>query len=132
MAKLITERRIETEITFSLCFDRIGERHSGFGFDCDEQGNVRGLTEGATESHRKLVAGEMSGFQAPYVERFEHSYKVAAVYKCDDCGDHVHCGSFTNTCDCGADYNWNGSRLADREQWGEETGEHISDILRIE
>jgi len=31
---------------------------------------------------------------------------------------------------CGADYNWNGTRLAPREQWGEETGESIADIMR--
>lgn len=37
-------------------------------------------------------------------------------------------GRFTTTCDdCGPDYNGNGSRLAPREQWGEETGEHWSE-----
>ncbi len=37
---------------------------------------------------------------------------------------------FTNTCpECEADYNWSGTRLADRSQWGEETGESLSDIL---
>ena len=41
-------------------------------------------------------------------------------------------GNFTNTCpECGADYNWAGQRLAPRDPWGEETGEHLSDILRI-
>jgi hypothetical protein len=48
-----------------------------------------------------------------------------------DCGRDVECCDFTNTCECGADYNWAGQRLAPREQWGEETGEHYSDILRI-
>jgi hypothetical protein len=40
-----------------------------------------------------------------------------------DCGRELDCPSFTNTCDCGADYNWAGQRLAPRSQWGEETGE---------
>jgi len=47
------------------------------------------------------------------------------------CGRKVECYGFTTTCDCGRDYNWNGDLLAPREQWGEETGEHLSDILRI-
>jgi hypothetical protein len=41
------------------------------------------------------------------------------------CGVWLECDQFTNTCErCGADYNWGGQRLAPREQWGEETGEH--------
>ena len=35
------------------------------------------------------------------------------------------------SCDkCGADYNSGGQRLADRSQWGEETGEHPADVAR--
>ena len=45
-------------------------------------------------------------------------YNVVTI---DDC--------MTNTCTrCGADYNGNGSQLAPREQWGEETGETYADI----
>lgn len=54
-----------------------------------------------------------------------------AIWKCD-CGEELTCERFTNTCECGADYNWNGTLLASREQWGEETGESLSDILAIE
>ncbi len=65
------------------------------------------------------------------------------VENCDDCnrildrslkcgcGRRVHLtGSRSDTypCDCGADYNGSGQRLAPREQWGEETGEHPADI----
>lgn len=42
------------------------------------------------------------------------------------------CRSFTNTCECGADYNMSGQMLAPRHQWGEETGESADDILRAE
>lgn len=48
------------------------------------------------------------------------------------CGNEVYCGGFTNTCDCGADYNMSGQRLAPRSQWGEETGETADDILNAE
>lgn len=47
------------------------------------------------------------------------------------CTREVLCYGFTNTCDCGADYNSSGQHLAPREQWGEETGESLSDILNI-
>ncbi len=45
------------------------------------------------------------------------------------CGRQVECWDFTNTCACSADYNFAGQRLAPREQWGEETGEHPSDCI---
>lgn len=46
------------------------------------------------------------------------------------CGAWLRCDRFTNTCDrCGADYNMSGARLAPREQWGEETGEHWTECI---
>jgi len=45
------------------------------------------------------------------------------------CGREVELLFFTNTCECGRDYNMLGQLLASREQWGEETGESVSDIL---
>lgn len=55
--------------------------------------------------------------------------KRIPIVKCDykRC-PKVQCFNFTNTCElCGADFNFAGQRLAPREQWGEETGEHWSD-----
>lgn len=46
-----------------------------------------------------------------------------------ECGEVLVCQGFTTTCECGRDYNWNGHLLAPREQWGEETGEHWSEII---
>ena len=54
----------------------------------------------------------------------------APVIKCA-CGEEVVCERFTNACECGRDYGRSGDLLASRSQWGEETGEHIADILRI-
>lgn len=45
------------------------------------------------------------------------------------CGRKLLCSHFTNTCDCGTDYNMSGQRLAPRSQWGEETGESWVDCL---
>ena len=55
---------------------------------------------------------------------------TAPVIKCA-CGAEVVCEYFTNVCTCGRDYNTCGQLLAPRSQWGEETGEHLADILRI-
>lgn len=59
---------------------------------------------------------------ATYWKMFEDRY-----IKCE-CGQEVCCGRFTNTCECGRDYSFDGSLLADRSQWGEETGEHWSEV----
>jgi hypothetical protein len=47
------------------------------------------------------------------------------------CGEILYCAHFTNTCDCGIDYDSSGQELAPRSQWGEETGESVADILAI-
>jgi hypothetical protein len=52
-----------------------------------------------------------------------------AVGECNSCGREVVLFGFTNTCECGIDYNSFGQQLADRSQWGEETGETAADIL---
>jgi hypothetical protein len=46
------------------------------------------------------------------------------------CGEWLSCERFTTTCThCAADYNMSGARLAPREQWGEETGEHWTECI---
>jgi len=61
----------------------------------------------------------------PVTQRItEHTIGV-----CVRCGAHVTLSGFTNTCECGADYNGAGELLAPRSQWGEETGESVADIL---
>lgn len=59
-------------------------------------------------------------------EKDPETGKVWRWIKCD-CGSTVSAMNFTNTCDCGIDYNGSGQRLAPRGQWGEETGEHWSE-----
>lgn len=51
--------------------------------------------------------------------------------RCDDCHRLVALPNFTNTCVCGAEYNWAGQRLGRRADWGIETNEHPTDIARI-
>ncbi|SDK81371.1 hypothetical protein [Lacicoccus qingdaonensis] len=51
------------------------------------------------------------------------------IIKCEECDEKVACTGFTNSCFCGADYDSNGDKLADRSQWGYETGENWRDII---
>ena len=66
-----------------------------------------------------------------YIEVTRSGRKVFRKQIECDCGETVTCYGFTNTCECGLDYNMSGQRLASRSQWGEDTGEHPSDVARI-
>jgi hypothetical protein len=68
--------------------------------------------------------------RTPYVEERAHRHTEPAVGLCQ-CGRKVTLSGFTNTCDCGRDYDMSGQLLADRRQWGEETGETLADILAV-
>ncbi len=65
-------------------------------------------------------------------EHRDFKKSIPAVGECDNCKRHVTLGNFTNTCECGCDYNMSGQKLADRSQWGEETGESVADILNVD
>jgi len=64
--------------------------------------------------------------RVPYV-RDDGREVERLMIKCP-CGSTLVCGTSTNQCECGRDYNMSGQELAPREQWGEETGEHPLDI----
>lgn len=103
---------------------------AGFSFSCDEEGNHQNPNEAAIENLRLCRLGSVRGEAVVFegLQKREHTYRIPAVGLCV-CGEHVSLGSFTNTCGCGRDYNSAGQQLADRSQWGEETGEHWSDII---
>ena len=74
-----------------------------------------------------------TGVEAMKIIKRRHAdyYKSPAVGLCD-CGCKVELPDFTNTCPrCKTDYNSSGQQLASREQWGEETGESLADILSV-
>lgn len=66
------------------------------------------------------------------IQQRDASKHQSRIGICEECGEEVYCDHFTNTCECGADYNMSGQRLAHRAQWGEETGETLADILRAD
>ena len=76
--------------------------------------------------------GTVYDIRGPGHEETVRNYSEPAIGECNNCKQEVALEGFTNTCEqCGTDYNMSGQELADRSQWGEETNESLSDILRI-
>jgi hypothetical protein len=131
MAKTIREPYTEEFTTYRREFDYEGHRGWGCTFECDEHGNVdeaklKREKPAAYANYRACLTGTLNG--SPVVDRgvvkLEHAIRHPRIIECVDCGREVELyNAFTITCECGADYNSAGQRLAPREQWGEETGE---------
>jgi hypothetical protein len=124
--KIIRERETIETTEHSLCFGKDGDMH--FGFPCDEQGNV--LLEQLQPAAVLNLEKARAGYECMGVRTYVHRYHQPAVGRCC-CGREVDLDGFTCPCECGRDYNSSGQLLAPRSQWGEETGETLSDILRI-
>ena len=133
--KIIREASLHDAVTYHRSYHYEGEPGHGFGFNCDEKGvvDIAELAPAGLANYNRCLRGStdcgLTIIDAG-VERREHHWREPAVEKCD-CGRRVVLGRFTNTCDCGADYNSAGQRLAPRSQWGEETGETAADILMV-
>lgn len=130
MIEIIQPSRFVETVYYRRAFVWKNDPGAGFGFPCDEHGNVGEQNPAASENYQKCIDGTYDVIDMG-VEKYEESYREPAVGKCI-CGAHVTLDGFTCPCDeCGRDYNSAGQLLAPREQWGEETGEHWSDISRI-
>jgi hypothetical protein len=153
--KIISRRYREDLTHYTRSFHYADCPGAGFGFPCDAQGNVKpedaaSVAECLTGKVARIVdqewqsTGDGNYVSVPGTGRvvvetmiddgiveWPHSYTHPAVGECDACRRHVTLDGFTNTCECGADYSMSGQRLASREQWGEETGESLADILGI-
>lgn len=121
--KIIKESEIVNAVEYLRHFDWKDDPGSGFSFPCDEYGNVN-LSDKpeAKENYEKCLSGEYDVVDLG-VQKYEWTYREPAVGLCNHCNAEVELYGFTNTCECGTDYNWAGQELAPREFWGEETGE---------
>ncbi len=113
---------------FHLFFESRSRPGSGFGVDCDKDGNVTESKLNSCTRDRLATIVNDSDYFPPDVMDFSRTVFEPAIGRCN-CGAEVYLDGFTNTCDCGRDYNMSGQELAPREQWGEETGESYADIV---
>lgn len=110
----------------------------GFSFPSDASGNIdeSKLSDAAKANLRAchdgaiVFNGRHIGLIDKGVVTYTNRQREPAIGECA-CGREVVLAGFTNACECGRDYNSAGQELAPREQWGEETGESLADILRI-
>lgn len=125
--RIIKHSERVTNVRFSRVLER--EDGSGFWFDCDKDGKLAGRR---TEKHVQQRLQEDPSLVDLGVQKSEWSYKTEAIGLCNHCETEVELCGFTNECpQCGTLYNWGGQELAHPSLWGEETGEHPSDLLRI-
>lgn len=123
MAIFLQKRQVITNPVAQLRFSNPNERLSGFGFPCDDDGNVdvNALKIAARENYEKCVAGTMPNVsETPWVWRYSEVYTEPAIIECDNCHRPVTLGDgLTNECECEALYNGIGERLVPRQQWEE-------------
>ena len=116
-------KRVE-KVEYRLHFNYAdSETFWGYVFDCNDKGEV---VNPEHENYKRCLTGKINDreLSAPTIECYRHSYWNPSIGRCY-CGRKVCLGGFTNTCDCGREYNSSGQELAPREQWGEETGEYF-------
>lgn len=123
--KWIRRRERVTVTNYSREFVWRDNKHSGFGFPCDKDGNINQLPDMAKENWDRCISGEYDVIDKGVVQ-YAHSYMEPAVIECV-CGSEVELNSsWANSCEkCNREYNMGGQLLAPREQWGEETGERF-------
>lgn len=160
--KIVSKRRHVEAKRYSYSYEYADMPGAGYGFDCDAHGNIDETKVAAeslavcragqvevTRDQQWKINPDRNDVDMPYVpvygsgrrvvvklidmgvQEYDASYTEAAIGECA-CGEEVHLDRFTNSCDCGRDYNMSGQLLADRSQWGEETGESAGDILAVD
>jgi hypothetical protein len=123
-------RRVE-EIEYYIFYEWAEQLDAGFMFPCNQDGdiNFNEMEQVALDNYDKCESGE---YEVVYqgLRRSVNRYWEPAIGECS-CGHEVVLESNTNQCEaCGSYYNMGGQQLSDPSSWGEETGEHPSDILR--
>lgn len=126
----ILEKAYEEEVVYRLHeYEYANDPGRGCAFDCDERGDVLEPDNiyylDALEKARSGVLIDKG------VRVYRHTVYHRTVIQCEKCEERLALESaWLNTCSCGTDYSGTGQTLAPRSQWGEETGESLSDILR--
>lgn len=129
MIQIIRNRERKEEIEYVHDFVCVDDPSRGYAVNCNGSGDPvdKGARKRYEELQQEVKAGKL---RYKGLRMFAHRWTEPAVGRCY-CSREVVLDGFTNTCRCGRDYNFAGQELAHRSQWGEETGEHPADILRI-
>lgn len=130
MAEWLRHREHRTSTEYARHFEWRDTPGAGFSFPCDAQGNIFALEHAAAQGNLAACLDGTFDVIDRGIETYEHHYWEPGAIRCDVCQAEVVLeDSFLNPCTCGADYSGTGQLLAPREQWGEETGESLADIL---
>lgn len=129
--KIISHIQEKEETSYYIFYEWAEELDAGFMFPCNQDGDIdfNSMSQEALDNYEKCESGE---YEVVYhgLRRSVNTYREPAVGECS-CGKEVVLESNTNQCkSCGSYYNAIGQQLSDPSNWGEETGEHPSDILR--
>lgn len=121
---------MRTEISYTLDFNWADDATpgSGFGFPCDEHGNVQPLQPAGRLNYERCVANtHVTPVVCRGVRRSVHRYREPSVLQCP-CGVPLALhDALTNECDCGRFYNGGGQELCHPRLWGEDTGERFDE-----
>lgn len=130
--QILNRRWTEVLVTWTREFDLKGDPGRGFTFPCDKEGVVDlDKLEPAGRASLEAVRdnpGYLDRGACAHTRQITHP----AMGACERCAALVSLERWTNQCDgCGAEYDSHGQRLAARQLWGEETGEHPADLGRL-
>jgi hypothetical protein len=129
--KIISHSRVVEEISYYIFYEWVEQLDAGFMFPCNENGdiNFNEMSPEALENYEKCESEEHAVVYHG-LRRAVNRYREPAIGLCT-CGEEVELSGSTNQCPkCSQLYNWIGQQLSDPENWGEETDEHPTDILR--
>lgn len=127
MIPIIKHSERKESFTYSRNFDWRNEPGSGFGFDCDERGNIIEPTnKAAHENLRKCLSGEYDVVDLG-VRQYVNRWTEPAIGKCH-CGREVELSNaLENECACGRLFNMSGQEL--RANWKRELYEETGELI---
>ena len=131
MITIKNARRKVEEFSYFIFYEWVEQPGAGFHFPCNDQGeiNFNKMKPAAVENYEKCESDEHEVIYRG-LQRSVNRYTEPAVGKCHS-GSEVLLESNTNECSkCQRLYNSVGLELSDPSHWGEETGEHPSDVKR--
>jgi len=130
MIEIKSHSRVVEEISHYIFYEWVEQPDSGFHFPCNDQGeiNFNEMLQEALAHYEKCESEEYAVIYRG-LQRFVNHRKEPSIGICY-CGKEVVLDSGTNECECGNLFNSAGQQLSDPKHWGEETGEHPSDVRR--